>query len=483
MVCLFPLLSLAETYNIVMVDASGSMAGMGGGNNIFPKVKKQVAAFSALSSMKGWKTEIVPFSNFVHTKFVGNLIICRGNTNIYGAVLYAQRHLGKGRSNVFLITDGMHNMQFSVDSLCFKLTEIKESNNAKDSVFYYYVALDAKAKHSPLAQVFDGNNNFMLLDSLYVPRQVSRQVSSKTTVRPVVKVKVQNATVNSIHNGWSWKIVLFVLSALLLLLLLIWFLLPLILSLNISLLAKANDCKGLNGVASKALLILGSSTKGFLSFMNQPIREKMRQIQRLTNYIYNQPEEKQKRLLDRLSSEMREKVENVRDNQFGRLPSEDKGRWSGERGNSIFCISDEAEWINRRTHEVVRVRDLRKKYKIAEPIKVEYRNGEPIFDKYSIAETKVPYKENYDYGNLEDLHNPVNDNLNKELSPSLLDKSAVNPARDYVENAANDGSRCHGCRNTYHEKRDGETIQAIPDFIHDICSHNGGRSLAALVQK
>lgn len=30
MVCLFPLLSLAETYNIVMVDASGSMAGMGG---------------------------------------------------------------------------------------------------------------------------------------------------------------------------------------------------------------------------------------------------------------------------------------------------------------------------------------------------------------------------------------------------------------------------------------------------------------------
>ena len=30
MACLLPLLSLAETSNIVMVDASGSMAGMGG---------------------------------------------------------------------------------------------------------------------------------------------------------------------------------------------------------------------------------------------------------------------------------------------------------------------------------------------------------------------------------------------------------------------------------------------------------------------
>lgn len=168
---------------------------------------------------------------------------------------------------------------------------------------------------------------------------------------------------------------------------------------------------------------------------------------------------------------------------MGRLPSNDKGTWSGEPGNSTFTLSDDYAWTDPKTGETMTVKELRKKYKIAKPIQVEYKNGEPIFDSYSVAETKTLYKENYNYSNLKDLHNPVNDNLNRELDPSLLDQSATNPARDFVENTANDGSRCSGCRNTYHEKRDGETIQVVPDFIHSICTHNGGRSLAAIVQK
>ena len=63
-----------------------------------------------------------------------------------------------------------------------------------------------------------------------------------------------------------------------------------------------------------------------------------------------------------------------------------------------------------------------------------------------------------------------------------MNKKAVNPVRDFVENSAIDGSRVSGARNTYHEAMDGKTIYVVPDFIHNICTHNGGRSVAELVK-
>ena len=239
--------------------------------------------------------------------------------------------------------------------------------------------------------------------------------------------------------------------------------------------------KCFEGIVDKALVKWACKRDGFDKFMNQPVKDKMQQIQRLTNYIYGKPSPSDE--LNKLNPKMRELVEKTRINQMGNLPSLTKGTWSGEPGNSSFTVNDEYIWTDRKTGESMPVRKWCEKYNIKKTIEVKYKNGEPTYDEYSIAQTKVPYKENYNYSDIKDLHNPVNDNLKSELDPSVLDQSAANPVRDYVENTANDGSRKLGCRNTYHEKRDGETIQVVPDFIHSICTHNGGRSLAKMVQK
>lgn len=111
MAVLFPYISFAETTNIVMVDVSGSMAGYGyGSENVVPMVKKQLDDFVAFSSSKGYNTKIIPFASNVYGISGPKLVIKRGNTNLYKAILYAQEKIQKGRNNIFLITDGAHNM-------------------------------------------------------------------------------------------------------------------------------------------------------------------------------------------------------------------------------------------------------------------------------------------------------------------------------------------------------------------------------------
>ena len=479
MAVLFPYISFAETTNIVMVDVSGSMAGYGyGSENVVPMVKKQLDDFVAFSSSKGYNTKIIPFASNVYGISGPKLVIKRGNTNLYKAILYAQEKIQKGRNNIFLITDGAHNMQPPIRNLCAELEKLK--THEEDSVFYYYVAFSEKAKRSEVASLFDGKDNFVLLDSLYIPQKVSAKAKIQTHPSKLNVVKTQAS--NEENNDGLWLKLLMLLLVVICLVFVLWWLIPFMLSANLPLMRFMAGFQWLGGIVDKSLVKVGSSSDGFKSFMNQSIKDKMQQIQRLTNYIYKLPSKAREHVLNQLSPEMRKMVEEVRMKQMGRLPSNDKGTWNGEPGNSTFTVSDDYIWKDPKTGKM-KVKEWRKKYKIANPIQVEYKNGEPIFDSYSVAETKTLYKENYNYSELKDLHNPVNDNLNRELDPSLLDQSATNPARDFVENTANDGSRCPGCRNTYHEKRDGETIQTIPDFIHSICTHCGGRSLAAIVQK
>lgn len=81
------------------------------------------------------------------------------------------------------------------------------------------------------------------------------------------------------------------------------------------------------------------------------------------------------------------------------------------------------------------------------------------------------------------MHNAVNIELEKrKWNKSLWDEGAYNPMRACVENLANDNIVVKGCRNTYHEKRDGKTVLIVPDFIHKLCRHNGGRAIAKIVQ-
>lgn len=234
------------------------------------------------------------------------------------------------------------------------------------------------------------------------------------------------------------------------------------------------------------LVALYCGKGGLKKFMALSMKERMVTIKQITKHIFSLPEVERNKILSSMSEEMRIRVLKMRKLMTTRMhrKSSPKGRWTGERGNSDFILNDNYMWRDPKTGVKTSVRELKKKYKIKGEIKVKYRDGEPIFDKSnSLGTTTVEYKQNYNYKNLKDLHNPVNENLAKESwVKTKIDKSAVNPTRDYVENAAVDGSRVSGARNTYHESMDGQTIYVVPDFIHSICTHNGGRSVAALVQ-
>ena len=221
-------------------------------------------------------------------------------------------------------------------------------------------------------------------------------------------------------------------------------------------------------------------------FMALSMKDRMVSIKQITKHIYSLPEAERNKILKSMPTEMRTKVMKTRKLMTTRIPPKTtpKGRWAGEWGNSDFILNDDFVWKDPKTGIKTSVKELKKKYKIKGELKVKYQDGEPVFDRSNcLGTTKVEYKQDYNYKELKDLHNSVNENLSKEAwIKGHVDNKAVNPTRDYVENAAVDGSRVSGARNTYHESMDGETIYVVPDFIHSICTHNGGRSLAAVVQ-
>ena len=226
------------------------------------------------------------------------------------------------------------------------------------------------------------------------------------------------------------------------------------------------------------LIALYCKKEGYEKFMKLSMKERMVAIQKMTKHIYSLPEAERKVMLESVSEPMRSKIIEMRRLMTTFLPSTTKGRWVGERGNSDFIINDDCVYGNST------VKELKKKYHIKGELRVKYVDGEPIFDKTnSLGTTKFEYKQEYDYKKIK-LHDKVTENLEKEpWLQGKLNEKAINPVREYVENTAVDGTRVSGARNTYHEARDGETIYIVPDFIHKICNHNGGRAVARLVQK
>ena len=234
------------------------------------------------------------------------------------------------------------------------------------------------------------------------------------------------------------------------------------------------------------LMSLYCKKTGFKRFMALSMKDRMVTIKQITKHIYSLPKAERDKVLSSMSDEMRTKILKTRKLMTTRMPpaSTPKGRWTGERGNSDFILNDDFMWTDPKSGMKTSVRELKKKYGIRGELRVRYQDGEPIFDtSNSLGITKVEFKQNYNYKDLKDLHNPVNENLSKEpWVKAHVNNKAADPTRDYIENAAVDGSRVSGARNTYHESMDGETIYVVPDFIHSICTHNGGRSLAAVVQ-
>ena len=86
--------------------------------NVFPIIKRELNNFVTIAQSKGQKTKIIQFASNIHENNGSRLVIKRGNTNLYKALLYSQKQIRTGRNNIFFITDGAHNMQPSLNDLC-----------------------------------------------------------------------------------------------------------------------------------------------------------------------------------------------------------------------------------------------------------------------------------------------------------------------------------------------------------------------------
>ena len=222
---------------------------------------------------------------------------------------------------------------------------------------------------------------------------------------------------------------------------------------------------------------------GFEKFMKLSMKERMVAIQKMTKHIYSLPEAERKKILADLTPEFKEKILQTKKLMSSRFPSSQKGSFKGKKGDSDFVLKDSYVWKDKKTGKTMTVGELRKKYNIKDPIVIPYRNGEPDFSKYAFGKVKVNYTDDIDYKDLKGLHDQANVKLsNEQWVKQRQHNDAANPARDLIENMTVDGQYKKGCRNTYHETWDGETILIVPDFINDVCTHNGGRALAQIVK-
>ena len=231
------------------------------------------------------------------------------------------------------------------------------------------------------------------------------------------------------------------------------------------------------------LIALYCTKEGYEKFMKLSMKERMVAIQKMTKHIYSLPEAERKKILADLTPEFKEKILQTKKLMSSRFPSSQKGSFKGKKGDSDFVLNDSYVWKDKKTGKTMTVGELRKKYNIKEPIVIPYRNGEPDFSKYAFGKVKVNYTDDIDYKDLKGLHDQANVKLsNEQWVKQRQHNDAANPARDLIENMTVDGQYKKGCRNTYHETWDGETILIVPDFINDVCTHNGGRALAQIVK-
>lgn len=231
------------------------------------------------------------------------------------------------------------------------------------------------------------------------------------------------------------------------------------------------------------LIALYCTKEGYEKFMKLSMKERMVAIQKMTKHIYSLPEAERKKILADLTPEFKEKILQTKKLMSSRFPSSQKGSFKGRKGDSDFVLNDSYVWKDKKTGKTMTVGELRKKYNIKEPIVIPYRNGEPDFSKYAFGKVKVNYTDDIDYKDLKGLHDQANVKLsNEQWVKQRQHNDAANPARDLIENMTVDGQYKKGCRNTYHETWDGETILIVPDFINDVCTHNGGRALAQIVK-
>lgn len=213
------LLQIAIGYaqsNIVLFDVSGSMDGING-EKILPKAKSQLISF--VNSLDSAEITVIPFTDKVFGQYEGKdfisspIIKRRGNTNILKALNYLPKVINDSVKSVFLLSDGLQTTGQSVEQLSQSLNAIK---NANKNNYYYFVALTENIKTSPLAAVFDSVNNFILLDSLYIPTPNEKgSTCSESQVTNIPSKKFIGKTITekskSFNFYWWWLLIALIL--------------------------------------------------------------------------------------------------------------------------------------------------------------------------------------------------------------------------------------------------------------------------------
>ena len=137
-----------------------------------------------------------------------------------------------------------------------------------------------------------------------------------------------------------------------------------------------------------------------------------------------------------------------------RLPQ--NGTWKGEIGNSLFIISDDAEITVRKggEKEVVSGKQLKEKYGIEG---IEYKNREPIFDKF--ADQMI--------GRIHISVMPNNRGESYRMAIHDLEERTGKTRMEIIHYMDDNYL-------TWHECADRGTILAIPTELHTAFPHTGG---------
>lgn len=471
--------------NIVLLDVSGSMNGIKG-ENLMPKVREQLIPF--VNSLDSASIKVIPFTNRVLGQFDAREFISRpivaqkGNTNIQKAVSALPELMGEEVNRIFLVTDGQQTSGVSTEVFAQQLSALKEANE-KD--YYYLVALSDKVKETPIAGVFDGTNKFVLLDSLYFPEEHPvTQCEQDTTSSPVVS---KLADVSGKENGSSfnwWWLLLIVLASLVVLLVIVVLLgyssVLIKFICEVYYIVQSFAKKIYDNIMEKLRKLFSRDDKELERFLKKSMKNRMSII----NKYCSLPDS----LLERHHVAIQMAVREWKSERMKQLPKDGaKGHWRGKKGNGNFIVDETYMFRCKHADEEMSIADWKKRFCIGQDsLQIQYKNGEPDFRKYSPVKVKVEYKPEYDYDDIECLHDPVIERLAKE-APYIFAKEmrgdVANPITDRREHLALDGSYPKYAYNVFHEARDGETVFLVPNFIHKICTHTGGRKLARIVQE
>jgi len=209
--------------------------------------------------------------------------------------------------------------------------------------------------------------------------------------------------------------------------------------------------------------------------------------------------EKQK-IFDELPNEVRLRLEKMwgTNDKYRKLPQDgiNKGRWSGERGNSNYFIDENRApksdgYNNTRNKTMKQIIDENNLQKTGIP----FKNGHPDFSNVSKGTVEVdyePYIEEILAGNRESLHEAAFAAYAKQIGKSIDEvkvykgdaAAASRLAQKWKCPESEVWKRCNNPQRkqlVWHEEPDCKTLRLVPIEVHANINHSGGISMAKII--